>query len=69
MEISWKSPGYAESTFGADKYNNYNNYSKHIQYSQYSQYILYDFSGHKPPLEGKIQISFGFTTGLCVQTL
>ena len=55
MEISgW---GYAESTLGADKYNNY---SKHIQYSQYLQYILYDFSGHKPDLEGEIQICFRY---------
>ena len=29
-------------------------------YSLHSLYILYDFSGHKPDLEGKIQICFSY---------
>ena len=38
-------------------------------YSLYSLYILYDFSGHKPDLEGKIQICFryGFSRPVSAQ--
>ena len=33
---------------------------KYNNYCKYSQYILYDFSGHKPPLEGKIKICYRY---------
>ena len=35
-------------------------FSDHVSISQQVYAILYDFSGHKPDLEGKIQICFRY---------